>query len=581
MRSPPAAAAPTLRRFGDHLLDGSRRDDVAARPDRLAVGLAQQVLLRREARGEREHVAREALGAAARERDRDGVHGLAPVRFLHGAAHDARALEVGVVGADGQHDRLDRGSLLAQRRGVRRRLVRSPEHDRVVADPDPVRGRQACSAAAEEDAGHLVAGEHDVLLERTRRDHDRARVHHVEQARADHRHLEPLVDADRRVRWRELDQRLAAGLGDQARDGLLDGARRQLPAGLVLVDREHALAGSRGAERRRQPGRAEADHEHVGMQMRALEVARHVRQVDPAAAGDLADDRLDLRPRPLRLDQRLVVEARRERPVHAVVDRERVALDARPGSLALRRHAVARGAQARANVALAVDLEQAVGAVAGQAVEPSPAVVLEAARERAHARAEDRRCDAVARAYLDRGSFEVEAHGSTMFVRVLRVIVSQRRQPSRWNQRSRWSPHTFRRIQRRRASTSGALVGVGGRPYLAAVAEVGRRSRTAVRTLDDEAHRRSVSCTSGARPAARHPTGAPSVQECAKWTHAAGRSVRADHVPGIQLVPASGTFAIAAASSVRATRSSGSMLWTCDLPQARARVWHSSVITRR
>src|SRR5207253_2123099 len=51
--------------------------------------------------------------------------------------------------------------------------------------------------------------------------------------------------------------------------------------------------------------------------------------------------------------------------------------------------------------------------------------------------------------------------------------------------------------------------------------------------------------------------------------------------PGIHSVPASGTRAIAAASIVRATRSSGSRLWTCDLPQARASVCASSVITRR
>ncbi len=51
--------------------------------------------------------------------------------------------------------------------------------------------------------------------------------------------------------------------------------------------------------------------------------------------------------------------------------------------------------------------------------------------------------------------------------------------------------------------------------------------------------------------------------------------------PGIQSVPASGTFAIAAASTVSATRSSGSRLWTCDLPHARARVCVSSVRTRR
>src|SRR5262245_17216191 len=52
-------------------------------------------------------------------------------------------------------------------------------------------------------------------------------------------------------------------------------------------------------------------------------------------------------------------------------------------------------------------------------------------------------------------------------------------------------------------------------------------------------------------------------------------------VPGIQSVPASGTLAMAAASTVRATRSSGSRLWTWDLPQARARVCVSSVRTRR
>ncbi len=52
-------------------------------------------------------------------------------------------------------------------------------------------------------------------------------------------------------------------------------------------------------------------------------------------------------------------------------------------------------------------------------------------------------------------------------------------------------------------------------------------------------------------------------------------------LPGIQLVPASGTRAIAAASTVSATRSSGSRLWTCDLPQARASVCASSVSTRR
>ena len=51
--------------------------------------------------------------------------------------------------------------------------------------------------------------------------------------------------------------------------------------------------------------------------------------------------------------------------------------------------------------------------------------------------------------------------------------------------------------------------------------------------------------------------------------------------PGTQAVPANGTRAMAAASTVSATRSSGSRLCRCDLPQARAMVCASSTSTRR
>ncbi len=51
--------------------------------------------------------------------------------------------------------------------------------------------------------------------------------------------------------------------------------------------------------------------------------------------------------------------------------------------------------------------------------------------------------------------------------------------------------------------------------------------------------------------------------------------------PGIHSVPASGTCAMAAASTVRATRSSGSRLCTWLLPLALAMVWHSKVSTER
>jgi formyltetrahydrofolate deformylase len=56
---------------------------------------------------------------------------------------------------------------------------------------------------------------------------------------------------------------------------------------------------------------------------------------------------------------------------------------------------------------------------------------------------------------------------------------------------------------------------------------------------------------------------------------------RRGHAPGTHVVPASGTRAIALASNVSATRSSGSRLCRCDLPQARASVCASSTIVRR
>ena len=51
--------------------------------------------------------------------------------------------------------------------------------------------------------------------------------------------------------------------------------------------------------------------------------------------------------------------------------------------------------------------------------------------------------------------------------------------------------------------------------------------------------------------------------------------------PGTQVVPARGTPAMAAASTLSAARSSGSRLCTCDLPHARASVCVSRVSTLR
>ena len=92
---------------------------------------------------------------------------------------------------------------------------------------------------------------------------------------------------------------------------------------------------------------------------------------------------------------------------------------------------------------------------------------------------------------------------------------------------------------------------------------------------------RSPALSTGPQAELVHATGSPRVAESSLEMATRWMSGESYIRPGIQRVPASGTCAIAAASTVSAAMSSGSRLCTCDFPQARASVWHSIVKTER
>ena len=186
-----------------------------------------------------------------------------------------------------------------------------------LARLDAVRAGQARGAAPEEHAGQVVAGE-DLVLARTRpsRPRSRAAVTMCSRSGPITRHLGALVDAERACATRSTSMRaLACDLGEQlARRSsrVRPGASFQPISPSSTAD--HARARRGCAERGGQPGRAEADDEHVGV------------AVAPARGRAGRSRLVDTLPRPatlriigstfghaqLRLDQRLVVEADRQ-----------------------------------------------------------------------------------------------------------------------------------------------------------------------------------------------------------------------------------------------------------------------------
>ena len=132
----------------------------------------------------------------------------------------------------------------------------------------------------------------------------------------------------------------------------------------------------------------------------------------PAEAGGVAQDLLVQRPQPPRPDERLVVEARRGQAGRRTGRWRASGRSRATGSRSCASpHALADRLGAGPHPGPAVDVDEAVGALAGAAEQAAGAVVLEAAREDLLAGRVQRRADRVALERLDRLAVEAERDG--------------------------------------------------------------------------------------------------------------------------------------------------------------------------
>ena len=339
-----------------------------------------------------------------------------------------------------------------------------------VSGPHAVEGREPLRARAQHHPRQVVALEQQRLLDRAGRRHVAVGADLVQRVAGPHGN-EPVEEAQRRRRSDDLDPRgfdprrkLARRLG--AGPGQL-GAAELGP----VVDEDDVGPHLRRPHRRRHPGDAATDHEHVGMAAAVLgaPLAVALAAHQSAEAGRVAEDPLVQRPQAARPDEGLVVEARRgEGAAEQVGGPHQIEPQRRPRVHVGDLHALADRLGAGAHPGPAVDLDEAVRALAGAAHEPARAVVLEASREHPAAVRVQGRADRVA---LERGNhlavererdrpiasdaaprpWREAAHrpGSptqcTSFVIVSRSARNHARQPERWYHHSRWTPATLRR----------------------------------------------------------------------------------------------------------------------------------------
>src|SRR5579862_53043 len=119
-------------------------------------------------------------------------------------------------------------------------------------------------------------------------------------------------------------------------------------------------------------------------------------------------------------------------------------------------HALARGSDAGAHVGSAIDIDEAVGALARHTEQAARPVIFEAAGEDTAAGAEERRSHGVALTRLDRlavklkrkirgavGHYCGKNASKTSLVVVLRRACNHWRQPERWYHHSFWTPDSF------------------------------------------------------------------------------------------------------------------------------------------
>ncbi len=182
----------------------------------------------------------------------------------------------------------------------------------------------------------------------------------------------------------------------------------------ALVAQDHPRPGAAGRQRRRQPGRAGADHQHVAVDRRLLVMVGVRRGGGAAEAGGAADQRLvDLLPEPGRPHEGLVVEAggedRGQQPVH----RHQVEAEGRPAVLAVRLQPVEQldhgGAAVRLPPRAAAQLDQRVRLLRPGREDAARAVIFERSSGQSDAVGQQGRGQGVAGMAREVAAVEAEA----------------------------------------------------------------------------------------------------------------------------------------------------------------------------
>ena len=428
-----------------------------------AAALCQQSPGRRTFTGQTEEVAGDEprsvgnLPAVRVERnDQRAIHPPPAVCFLEcvgveqfhprGAQPLSRRQDV-VVGSTGLEAGVhDRGHPDA---GVEQ-LVREPragcgttDYDRARTGLDRVQVQQPAHPAAEHDAGQVVVLEHRGIFVPPRCD-DQAFGAQVDQPLALHDAEQPaFVAAEHRSRGQHFDVGLRADALDQTLRHCKTGhagarfgwhvtgpdLKPQMAAecGLV-IDQSDVTTAPRGFVRGTESRGSATDDGYVRMPVFMVGVEFGPRLYTEAAqSGDAAQQLFGQRPRPTRTNERLVVETDGQQNVEFLDQRQRVETERRPGVLGTDAHARADRLGTRAYARRAIDVHQAVGAVARQAQQPARAVIFEAAAEDALPRGVQRRGDGIARLGGDVAAVERERQPPVVVDDVMRTGGKARR----------------------------------------------------------------------------------------------------------------------------------------------------------